>query len=52
MHVSAQVKLADLPEGDDVDPVNVAAAHLGGNGREVKVGAGTRPPRQGEANGG
>lgn len=44
MHVSAQVKLADLPEGDDVDPLDVTAAHLGGK-RKVKVGAGTRPPR-------
>lgn len=26
--VSAEVKLIDLPEGDDVDPVNVTAAHL------------------------
>lgn len=31
MDISAEVKLADLPEGDDVDPLNVTAAHLGGN---------------------
>lgn len=28
--VPAQVELIDLPEGDDVDPVDVAAAHLRG----------------------
>lgn len=26
--VPAEVKLIDLPEGDDVDPVDVTAAHL------------------------
>lgn len=31
MDISAEVKLTDLPEGDDVDPLNVTAAHLGGN---------------------
>lgn len=31
MDVSTEVKLIDLPEGDDVDPVNVIAAHLRGN---------------------
>lgn len=31
MDISAEVKLADLPEGDDVDPLNVTAAHLGAN---------------------
>lgn len=30
MDVSTEVKLIDLPEGDDVDPVNVVAAHLRG----------------------
>lgn len=29
--VSAEIKLIDLPEGDDVDSVNVTAAHLRGN---------------------
>lgn len=27
--VPAEVKLTDLSEGDDVDPLNVTAAHLG-----------------------
>lgn len=29
MDISAEVKLTDLSEGDDVDPLNVTAAHLG-----------------------
>lgn len=36
MDVSAEVKLIDLPEGDDVDPVNVTAAHLRRN-MEINV---------------
>lgn len=31
MDVSTEVKLIDLPEGDDVDPANVTAADLRGN---------------------
>lgn len=31
MDVPTEVKLTDLSEGDDVDPLNVTAAHLGGN---------------------
>lgn len=29
--ISTEVKLIDLPEGNDVDPVDVTAAHLRGN---------------------
>lgn len=28
MDVSTEVKLINLPEGDDVDPVDIIAAHL------------------------
>lgn len=33
MHISAEVELTDLSEGDDVDPLNVTAAHLWGKRR-------------------
>lgn len=36
--VSTEVELIDLPEGDDVDPVNVTAADLRGNtGLNVQI---------------
>lgn len=40
MDISAEVKLTDLSEGDDVDPLDVTAAHLGENadkGRDRKA---------------
>lgn len=33
--ISTEVKLIDLPEGDDVDPINVATANLGDNTRSL-----------------
>lgn len=36
MDISTEVKLIDLPEGDDVDPFNVTASDLKGN-KELKV---------------
>lgn len=40
MNISAEVKLTDLSEGDDVDALNVTTANLGGNadkGRDRNV---------------
>lgn len=41
LDVPAEVELIDLPEGDDVHPRDVAAAHLrGGGGGEGEGGTG------------
>lgn len=49
LDVPAEVELIDLPEGDDVDPGDVAAAHLlggwgGGGDTEITAQKRRRPP--------
>lgn len=46
LDVPAEVKLIDLPEGDDVDPGDVAAAHLAREHGDYCTDTGSRSLRE------